>query len=257
MAENEIIVLDTDKATDIAYLIEMRDKVLLQHGGTVTQMQFSEVRQMTLDWWVEHEAPKLRKLDRSLVVLRDTMSSAFTLMTGDQVLEYKLDNVAEVPLDQLVGLISTEQVEEVVTPNLPWPLVAKVVKNGNKYITVELPATLRHTTIPMMEVDDDLYFPPVWFNAGMTTSNVLGVSKICVVPERSLEWDSIRVPLRRKPHSKESELLGSLNASAHGNQQPSPAFDRTPAQGRFIDYPAREYPTSEGEVLLPRNGKMI
>ena len=35
-------------------------------------------------------------------------------------------------------------------------------------------------------------------------------------------------------------------------KQPSLAFDRTPARGRFIDYPGREYPTSEGEVLSPR-----
>lgn len=258
MAENEIIVLDTDKATDIAYLIEMRDKVLLQHGGTVTQMQFSEVRQMTLDWWVEHEAPKLKKLDRSLIVLRDTMSSAFTLMTGDQVLEYKLDNVAEVPLDQLVGLISTEQVEEVITPNLPWPLVAKVVKGGNKNITVELPSMLRHMSIPMMEVDDDIYYPPVWFNAGMTTSNVLGISKICVVPERSLEWEQTKLFKMSLPnvHSDGSICFGSATATARiDNRAPTEAEMVQSAMSLFFDSNFNNhliYSTTGYETMIER-----
>ena len=57
--------------------------------------------------------------------------------------------------------------------------------------------------------------------------------------------------------NKKVNCWDTLTGNAEGNQQPSHAFDRTPAHGRFIDYPEREYPTSEGEALWLRNESMI
>lgn len=221
MAEKDVIVIDTDKANDIAYLVETRDRVLLQHGGSVTQMQFSEVRQMSLDWWVEHEAPKLKRLDRQMLVLRDTMAGAFTLMTGDQVLQYKLDNVSEVPLDELMNMMDREKIDECITPNLPWPLVAKIVRGGKKSITVELASQKRHVRIPMMEVDDDIWYPPVWFRVDMSTANVLNQGYVSVVVERNLEWEDTRLYKLALPNvSGDGRIcFGNAVATAHVDQR--------------------------------------
>ena len=67
------------------------------------------------------------------------------------------------------------------------------------------------------------------------------------------------------PLNKKVNCWDTLTGNAEGNQQPSHAFDRTPAHGRFIDYPAREYPSShvtdrsqkQGEALLVGNNQMI
>ena len=39
--------------------------------------------------------------------------------------------------------------------------------------------------------------------------------------------------------NKKVNCWDTLTGHAEGNQQPSHAFDRTPAHGRFIDYPGR------------------
>ena len=49
----------------------------------------------------------------------------------------------------------------------------------------------------------------------------------------------------------------TLTGHAEGNQQPSLWMPRPGAMRRFIDYPEREYPTSEGEALWLRNESMI
>ena len=57
--------------------------------------------------------------------------------------------------------------------------------------------------------------------------------------------------------NKKVNCWDTLTGNAEGNQQPSLWMPRPGAMRRFIDYPGREYPTSEGEALWLRNESMI
>jgi hypothetical protein len=146
--------------------------------------------------------------------------------------------VSEVPLDQMVALISTEQVDEVITPNMPSPLVAKVVKGGQKNITIELPPTRRHISIPMMEVDDYIWYPPVWFRVSMSAANVVSRGFIAVVPERSLNWEDTRLCKMSLPNvsSDGSICFGSAVATARIDERaPTEAETMQSAMTLFFD----------------------
>ena len=59
------------------------------------------------------------------------------------------------------------------------------------------------------------------------------------------------------PLNKKVNCWDILTGNAEGNQQPSHAFDRTPAHGRFIDYPIWEYPSSHAATAAKARGSTL
>ena len=80
-------------------------------------------------------------------------------------------------------------------------------------------------------------------------------SSICTSEKNNWVYDGPFTP--RGVSNKKVNCWDTLTGNAEGNQQPSLWMPRPGAMRRFIDYPIREYPTSEGEVLWLRNESMI
>ena len=190
MEENPKIELDTVTPASFAHLVERREDVLLQHGGAVTRMYFDNVEVMNLDAFLQQEVPRLKKQQQTLTVIRDSVSKAVTLITGDQVLMYHLTNMEEVPVNELVKLIKVNSAKTFI-PNIGYPIVSYVEKAAEKIITVlvENKSFIYRTKMFLSNNEEfsvKLYLPPIWFQVRLNGANTVMGMKLAAVPEKAL-----------------------------------------------------------------------
>lgn len=194
MEENPKIEIDNVTPASFAHLIERREDLLLQHGGTVTRMYFDTVEAMNLDAFLQQEVPRLKEQQKKLTVIRDSVSKAVTLITGDQVLMYHLTNLEEVPVNELVKLIKMNSAKTFI-PNIGYPLVCYIEKASEKIITVlvENKSFIYRTKMFLSNNEEfsvKLYMPPLWFQVRLNGANTVMGMKLAAVPEKALTTES-------------------------------------------------------------------
>lgn len=204
MDENPKIELDTVTPASFAHLVERREDVLLQHGGAVTRMYFDNVEVMNLDAFLQQEVPRLKKQQQTLTVIRDSVSKAVTLITGDQVLMYHLTNMEEVPVNELVKLIKVTSAKTFI-PNIGYPLVSYVEKAAEKIITVLVEnKSFIYRTKMFLPNDEEfsvkLYLPPIWFQVRLNGANTVIGMKLAAVPEKTLTTEKTCLRLLPLPN---------------------------------------------------------
>ena len=204
MEENPKIELDTVTPASFAHLVERREDVLLQHGGAVTRMYFDNVEVMNLDAFLQQEVPRLKKQQQTLTVIRDSVSKAVTLITGDQVLMYHLTNMEEVPVNELVKLIKVNSAKTFI-PNIGYPIVSYVEKAAEKIITVLVEnKSFIYRTKMFLPNDEEfsvkLYLPPIWFQVRLNGANTVIGMKLAAVPEKALTTEKTCLRLLPLPN---------------------------------------------------------
>lgn len=204
MEENPKIELDTVTPASFAHLVERREDILLQHGGAVTRMYFDNVEVMNLDAFLQQEVPRLKKQQQTLTVIRDSVSKAVTLITGDQVLMYHLTNMEEVPVNELVKLIKVTSAKTFI-PNIGYPLVSYVEKAAEKIITVLVEnKSFIYRTKMFLPNDEEfsvkLYLPPIWFQVRLNGANTVIGMKLAAVPEKALTTEKTCLRLLPLPN---------------------------------------------------------
>ena len=204
MEENPKIELDTVTPASFAHLVERREDILLQHGGAVTRMYFDNVEVMNLDAFLQQEVPRLKKQQQTLTVIRDSVSKAVTLITGDQVLMYHLTNMEEVPVNELVKLIKVTSAKTFI-PNIGYPIVSYVEKAAEKIITVlvENKSFIYRTDMFLSNNEEfsvKLYLPPIWFQVRLNGANTVIGMKLAAVPEKALTTEKTCLRLLPLPN---------------------------------------------------------
>lgn len=190
----ERIRIDNSTPSSMAHLVDMRDKVMLQHGGLCTRLCFDSVEQMDLETFTRVVLPKMKGDRRTLTVIRDAAAGSFMLMLGDQVLRYKLTNVEEVGLaDFAKGLQDTS--DETFTPDIPYPLVLRSVRSrdGAVVVVVRVDAGPRMYRNGRLHLCRKLYMPPVWFKVTFTKAGCILGESVAVVPENEKRWDATKL----------------------------------------------------------------
>lgn len=215
MDENPKIELDTVTPSSFAHLVERREDVLLQHGGAVTRMYFDNVEVMNLDAFLQQEVPRLKKQQQTLTVIRDSVSKAVTLITGDQVIMYHLTNMEEVPVNELVKLIKVTSAKTFI-PNIGYPIVSYVEQAAEKIITVlvENKSFIYRTKLFLANNEEfsvRLYLPPIWFQVRLNGANTVMGMKLAAVPEKALTTEKTCLRLLPLPniHTNGELCLGS------------------------------------------------
>lgn len=204
MEENPKIELDTVTPASFAHLVERREDILLQHGGAVTRLYFDNVEGMNLDAFLQQEVPRLKKQQQTLTVIRDSVSKAVTLITGDQVLMYHLTNMEEVPVNELVKLIKVNSAKTFI-PNIGYPIVSYVEKAAEKIITVLVEnKSFIYRTKMFLPNDEEfavkLYLPPIWFQVRLNGANTVIGMKLAAVPEKALTTETTCLRLLPLPN---------------------------------------------------------
>lgn len=204
MEENPKIELDTVTPASFAHLVERREDILLQHGGAVTRMYFDNVEVMNLDAFLQQEVPRLKRQQQTLTVIRDSVSKAVTLITGDQVLMYHLTNMEEVPVNELVKLIKVTSAKTFI-PNIGYPIVSYVEKVAEKIITVLVEnKSFIYRTKMFLPNDEEfavkLYLPPIWFQVQLNGANTVIGMKLAAVPEKALTTEKTCLRLLPLPN---------------------------------------------------------
>jgi len=187
MADNqETPSLEPDILTpgSVAFLVDSRNDFVLQHGGSVTRVGFDRLEQMSVDHFLANEVGKLKAKDRSLTLLRDSVSGTYAVILGDQVLRYHVTSVEECPLDDVIRRLRTKD-DLSLSFNIPYPMVSYVQSGGSEHVTIELPPTLRQFRSRIYNVDTALYLPPMWFRVSFNAAGAMHEAAIAVVPERS------------------------------------------------------------------------
>ena len=215
MEETPKIEIDNVTPASFAHLIERREDILLQHGGTVTRMYFDTVEAMNLDAFLQQEVPRLKEQQKKLTVIRDSVSKAVTLITGDQVLMYHLTNLEEVPVNELVKLIKVTSAKTFI-PNIGYPIVSYVEQAAEKIITVlvENKSFIYRTKLFLANNEEfsvRLYLPPIWFQVRLNGANTVMGMKLAAVPEKALTTEKTCLRLLPLPniHTNGELCLGS------------------------------------------------
>ena len=176
----------------MAFLVDSRDKVVLQHGGSVTKIDFDRVEQMPVDYFLEHVVEQLKERDRTLTLLRDSVSGTYATILGDQVLRYHVLGVEECKLDDVIRQLRTQE-DMSLSFNIQYPLVSYVQSHGLEHVTVELPPGPRPFRSRTFNVDTTLYLPPMWLRASFNAAGAREDAFIAVAPERSLQRAKTRL----------------------------------------------------------------
>ena len=178
-------------------------------------MHFDNVEVMNLDAFLQQEVPRLKKQQQTLTVIRDSVSKAVTLITGDQVLMYHLTNMEEVPVNELVKLIKVTNAK-IFIPNIGYPIVSYVEQAAEKIITVlvENKSFIYRTKMFLPNNEEfsvKLYLPPIWFQVRLNGVNTVMGMKLAAVPEKALTIEKTCLRLLPLPniHTNGELCLGS------------------------------------------------
>lgn len=177
----ERINVDDTFPCGTALLVDTPNKTFLQHGGVCTRIVFDKVEQLDLAEFLRTEVPRLNKQLNKLTVIRNAAGGCYMVMLGDQVLRYSIKDVAEVPLDDFLVELQNNS-EQIIAPNIPYPLVCQLIGRERDSITVLLPPTKRCYKYQSPSWDKpelfDIYTPPLWFR--VSCSKAGGLLEICV-----------------------------------------------------------------------------
>lgn len=184
--------LDDVVPVDNAHLIEAQDKLILQHGGVVTKVNFSKVTRMPLE--------RYRSLREELMfpddaqrchVIRDLEHHNITMILNDHVAVYDVTSIEEVPLCKLADNLVTEQ-DLKLFPDIQYPLVGYIRRPDCRIITVHIDATWFHyraADIPSIRV----MHPPIWLRIKLNNAGALIGGGMVVVRTREPRWDNTRL----------------------------------------------------------------
>lgn len=167
-------------------------------------MYFDNVEVMNLDAFLQQEVPRLKKQQQTLTVIRDSVSKAVTLITGDQVLMYHLTNMEEVPVNELVKLIKVTSAKTFI-PNIGYPIVSYVERASEKIVTVLVEnKSFIYRTKMFLPNDEEfsvkLYLPPIWFQVRLNGANTVIGMKLAAVPEKTLTTEQTCLRLLPLPN---------------------------------------------------------
>lgn len=189
--ENKIR-LDNETPASMSYLYDMRDQVMLQHGGLCTRVHFDKVEQMDMSAFLTVVVPKLRKETEQLTIIRNSAAGAYTLLLGDQVIRYHVTNIAECGLRKLCEELRKNSSDtELITPNLLQPIIASYKYPGGVTLTVRVDPEKRryNSSSPVLSVD--YYPPPLWFRLSINTAKDLIGMGIAVIKEMHPNWNQV------------------------------------------------------------------
>lgn len=210
------VPIDTTTPSDSVLLAEARDAVVMQHGGVVTRITFSECEVMDVPTFVKEEVPKLGELRDTLVLMKDVGSERVALMLGNNVTLYKVTDMEQCGIEEFADMLQTAKPETLI-PDIQYPLVCMCTTAHEKLITVAVPPTRISfhlndgTRTPLIK---DITLPPIWFKVRLNMSNGFLGCSIAVVPERTAKCMDTSLYVWPLPnvHTSAEVCLGSTSA---------------------------------------------
>lgn len=184
--------LDDVVPVDNAHLIEGTDKLILQHGGVITRINFDKVTRMPLE--------RYRSLREDLTVpddaqrchvIRDLEHHNITMILNDHVAVYDVKSIEEVPLSKLADNLVTEQ-DLKLFPDIQYPLVGFIRKPGCRIITVHIDASWFHYRAADIQPIRVMH-PPIWLRINLNNAGALIGGGMVVVRTREPHWEKTQL----------------------------------------------------------------
>lgn len=181
----ELEINDLSEVRD-AHLIELRNEVMLEHGGIVTRMRFDTVEAMSLETFKRKVLQGLKPDGDSLLVVKDTAAGSYTFILGDQAIRYKITEAAECSLGDVVEQLRITQCNKDVIHNMPMPFVREHGVGGGNVITAVFPAEQRGYKYRGNVYN--IWIPRHWFGIHVDMGGRVTDNKLCVCPSWNPEF---------------------------------------------------------------------
>lgn len=185
------VPIDDVTPSSAAMLVDMRDRLFLQHGGAAVRVLYKGAHITDLDTFLQHDVAKLKDRRDVLSVIRSdhTLSAIFR----DSVVQYDVDTLNDVSLDLMLEEIKAASGDKMVfAPNILYPLVCYVKDSREKNITVLLQGKRIHFTmhsdhdaLPDQPWEEDIYLPPIWFRVRASLANEMLDCYVAVVHDNA------------------------------------------------------------------------